>query len=251
VLCLIPYCLLAICYTGRNLDAGFYSGINKANEIVNLYFISGLGVDKRVFCNLTLSPGFSIHYIDWIKPMDKESITNYAKRLCTFIDKTKPFVLIGLSFGGIMAVEMNRFLQPEKTIIISSAATKNQLPKFIRSIRFMPIYKLLPNQFLKKANGLFYWFFGIKTDDEKKLLKQILPDTDIDLLKWSIHEITHWQNETIPSNLIHIHGDADKLLPIKHTNANIKIRGGEHFMIHSKASEISKILNEVITHPQL
>lgn len=114
--------------------------------------------------------------------MGKESITNYAKRLCTFIDKTKPIALIGLSFGGIMAVEMNRFVQPDKTIIISSAATKNQLPKFARFIRFMPIYKLLPNQFLKQTNGLFYWFFGMKTDDEKKLLKQILLYTDVDLL---------------------------------------------------------------------
>ncbi len=79
------------------------------------------------------------------------------------------------------------------------------------------------------------------------MLKQILLDTDIDILKWSIHSITHWKNEAILPNLIHIHGDADKLLPIKHTNANVKISGGEHFMIHSKGSEISKILNEVLT----
>ena len=218
---------------------------------MNLYFVSGLGVDKRVFRNLTLSPNFSIHHIEWIKPMHKESFTNYAKRLSTIVDKTKPFVLIGLSFGGIMAVEMNHYLQPDKTIIISSAATKNQLPKFIRAIRSMPIYELLPSRFLKKTNALFYWVFGIKTDNEKKLLKQILLDTDVDLLKWSIRSIIHWQNEVIPPSLIHIHGDADKLLPIKYTNANVKIRGGEHFMIYSKASEISKILNEVITHPQL
>jgi len=94
--------------------------------------------------------------------MHKESIANYAKRLSTVIDESEPFVLIGLSFGGIVAVEMHHFLQPDKTIIISSAATKSQLPKLIRAIRFMPLYELLPSRFLKNTNVLFNWFFGIR-----------------------------------------------------------------------------------------
>jgi hypothetical protein len=218
---------------------------------LNLYLISGLAVDKRVFQKLTLSPNFSIHYIEWIRPLLRESIASYAKRLSTSIDQTKPFVLIGLSFGGMMAIEMNQFVHPAKTIIISSAATKAELPWFIRLVRFIPLYKLMPSQLMKNPNQIFFRLFGIKTKDEKKLLREILKDTDPIILNWSIDAITNWSNEIIPPNFIHIHGNADNLLPIKFTETDIIIEGGHHFMIYSKAKEISLILNDLLAQPEL
>ena len=218
---------------------------------MNLYFISGLAVDKRVFQKLTLSTKFSIHYIEWIKPLLNEPIASYAKRLSASIDQTKPFALIGLSFGGMMAIEMNQFVHPVKTIIISSAATINELPWFIRAIRFMPVYKMFPPVFMKRPNQIFFRLFGIKTKSEKRLLKEILKNTDSNILDWSIHKITNWRNEIIPPNFIHLHGNADHLLPIKFTKPDIIIEGGGHFMIYSKANEISVILNDLLAQSQL
>ena len=213
---------------------------------MNLYFISGLAADEKVFRKLTLSPIFSIHYINWIQPGKRESIKNYAHRLTESIDRSKPFILIGLSFGGMIAIEMNRFIHPVKTIIISSAATSAQLPWYIRCLRFLPLYKLMPRQLMVKPNRALYRFIGIKTNEEKRLMNQLLADTDTELLKWSIHAITKWQNKTVIKNLVHIHGDADKLLPIKFTQAGYKIKGGEHFMIYTKAEEISELLNCIL-----
>ncbi len=90
-----------------------------------------------------------------------------------------------------------------------------------------------------------------KKEGEKELLKQILKDTNSVILKWSINAITHWDNKTIPPNLIRTHGNADRLLPIRFTKADIIIEGGEHFMIYSKANEISAILNRLLHQPQL
>jgi pimeloyl-ACP methyl ester carboxylesterase len=218
---------------------------------LNLYFISGLAVDKRVFKKLTLSTNFSIHYIEWIRPFIRESVSNYAKRLSASIDQTQPFGLVGLSFGGMIAIEMNQFVHPVKTIIISSAATKTELPWFIRLIRFMPLYKLIPSRLMKSPNQIFFRLFGIKTKDEKELLKAILKDTDSNILSWSIHAIINWRNEVIPPNFIHIHGNADNILPIKFTKPDIIIEGGHHFMIYSKANEISLALNDLLAQAQL
>jgi hypothetical protein len=217
---------------------------------LNLYFISGLAVDKRVFKKLTLSTNFSIHYIEWIRPFSRESIGSYAKRLSASIDQTQPFALIGLSFGGMIAIEMNQFVHPVKTIIISSAATKAELPWFIRFIR-LPLYKLIPLKLMKNPNQIFFRLFGIKTKDEKELLKEILKDTDSNILSWSIHAIINWRNEVIPPNFIHIHGNADNILPIKFTKPDIIIEGGHHFMIYSKGREISIVLNDLLAQAQL
>lgn len=41
---------------------------------MNLYFISGLGADERVFQKLTLPEQYKIHHIKWPELAEKESL---------------------------------------------------------------------------------------------------------------------------------------------------------------------------------
>lgn len=91
-----------------------------------IFLISGLGADKRVFDYLDLSEYKAFH-IRWIDPHPKESIESYATRLLVQITKQKP-VLIGISFGGMMAIEIGKLIDTEKIIIISSAKSKKDIP---------------------------------------------------------------------------------------------------------------------------
>jgi hypothetical protein len=213
---------------------------------VNVYFVSGLGIDRRIFQKLELPSRFSIHYIDWITPLPHETISHYAQRLSSGIDTSRPFILTGMSFGGIMAVEMNRFIRPEKTIIVSSAATKNGLPPYFKIAGRLQLHKIIPASFLKKPNKLFHWLFGISTPEEINLFKTLTADADPQILKWSIDAAVNWQNTKRPQNLIHIHGSADKLLPVRWVKPDIVVEGGKHFMVFSKADEVSGIIAGII-----
>jgi hypothetical protein len=51
-----------------------------------IYLLSGLGADKRVFEFLDLSD-FKVNHVDWVEPMDKESIESYAQRLLNHNDR--------------------------------------------------------------------------------------------------------------------------------------------------------------------
>lgn len=73
-----------------------------------IYIFSGLGVDERVFRYLDFS-GMDVRFIHWIRPLPDESIKLYAQRLRQQIVTDKP-ILIGLSFGGIIAVEVGRLI---------------------------------------------------------------------------------------------------------------------------------------------
>ena len=68
--------------------------------IMNVYFISGLGADRRAFEKINLPERFSIHHLDWIQHNQGESLNDYAKRLAATIDTTQPFAIVGLSMGG-------------------------------------------------------------------------------------------------------------------------------------------------------
>ena len=89
------------------------------NEI---YIFSGLGADERVFQKLDFSD-FKTTFVKWIIPQDKETIENYSTRLLAQITTKNP-TLIGLSFGGIIAVEVAKQIDTEKVILIASAKTK-------------------------------------------------------------------------------------------------------------------------------
>ena len=209
-----------------------------------IYIFSGLGVDKRVFDNIDLND-LNVEFIDWIKPFENEPIKNYSKRISEKITSKNP-IIIGLSFGGMIAVEISKILQTRKIILIASAKNRNQLPKIYHLAGRLKLTKLIPNSLLKKQNFITNWFFGLEKKSEKQLLAIILKDTDPNFLGWAINEIATWNNEFEPNNCIHIHGSKDRIIPIKNVKANFVIENGGHFMTVNRSKEIEKIIKQIV-----
>jgi pimeloyl-ACP methyl ester carboxylesterase len=209
-----------------------------------LYIFSGLGADERVFQRLDFS-GFSTTFIKWIVPQEKETIEHYANRLIEQITTTKP-TLIGLSFGGLIAVEVAKIIETEKVILIASTKTRNEVPLYYRFAGQLGLHKLLPTGLLKDSNFITDWFFGTSSTFDKKLLKQILIDTDPIFLKWAIDKVVRWTNQTPTKNIFQIHGTSDRIFPISFVKSKVKIKNGGHLMILNKADELNKIIRQLL-----
>ncbi|GAB3523147.1 alpha/beta fold hydrolase [Emticicia fontis] len=207
----------------------------------HIYIFSGLGVDERVFKYLDFTD-FEVTFIKWIKPETNERMEDYAKRLTTQTSTENP-ILIGLSFGGMMAMEITKFLKAEKIILLASAKTFLEVPYYYRWAGYLKLHRILPVKLLKQHTFISDWFFGIKAKEHRKLFAEILHDLDSDFFKWAIDKILMWKNQTIYSNTIHIHGDKDRVLPLKFVNPNFVIKGGGHFMTITKAKELNRILH--------
>jgi len=211
-----------------------------------LYIFSGLGADERVFQRIDFS-GFSTTFIKWIVPHDRETIEDYTSRLLDQITTSKP-TLMGLSFGGLIAVEVAKKIDTEKVILIASAKTKNEIPLYYRFAGQLGLHKLLPTRLLKNSNFISNWFFGTSSTYDKQLLKQILIDTDPAFFKWAIDKVVKWTNITQAKNIFHIHGTADKILPINFVNCNLRIINGGHLMTLNRADELNNILKQQLYH---
>lgn len=206
-----------------------------------VYVLSGLGVDHRVFEHFRFE-NMRVTFLAWVLPVKHESLTAYAKRMAQQITTAHP-ILIGLSFGGMVAIEIAKILAVQKIICIASAKEKAEIPLLFRLLGRLKVHTLLPTARLKRSNSLTYWFFGVHTQEDKKLLKAILDDTDPVFLRWAIDAILTWNNTTIPSNVLHIHGDRDRLLPHRLVTVDYSIVGGGHFMTVNKASQIEAIIS--------
>jgi pimeloyl-ACP methyl ester carboxylesterase len=209
----------------------------------NVYVFSGLGVDERVFKNIKFS-GYNPAFIKWVSPFSGETIQHYSKRLLTQIKDSHP-ILVGLSFGGIVAIEVSKLIATEKVILIASAKIKAEIPFYFRLSGLFKLHKIIPPGFLKHSNLFTYWLFGAGKHD-RSLLLEILSDTDPFFLKWAIDKIVHWQNEHYPINISHIHGSADRILPVKFVKPDFKIKNGGHFMTVNKPEEINDLLKNLL-----
>lgn len=217
---------------------------------MNIYLISGLGADKRIFQQLSFTSGNQVHHIEWTTPNKEEQLSAYAHRLCEQVDITKPFCLIGVSFGGMIAVEMLQFIKPEKTIIISSVFSKSQLPWYFKLKGLAVLVRHLPSSFLKNSNKVTHWLFGLTDENEKQLFRQIMEDTDPAFMKWAIRQVLLLKRDKQSPSIIHIHGNKDRLLPLPQSGVNYIIKDGGHFMVFNKAGEISAILTTLLKCPE-
>jgi pimeloyl-ACP methyl ester carboxylesterase len=209
---------------------------------MKLYGISGLGADKRVFKYLTLD--CELIPIEWIEPIKNEPIEAYSIRFSKLINAEEYFGIIGVSFGGLVAVEISKKLNPKLTILISSAETKAELRPVYRIIGKTKVLSFIPQFLFAPPRIIANWIFGTK---KKKLLHQILDDTDLKFTKWAINELVNWKNDEKLSNpMLKIGGTNDKLIPPKQGEYQILIDKGEHFMIVDEANKISRIINDEI-----
>ncbi len=208
----------------------------------DLYLISGLGADKRVFDFLNLT-NYNTHHIEWVIPDAWESIQQYAKRLSSQITTPNPIIL-GVSFGGMIAVEIAKQLKTEKIILISSAKSRKHIPSngYVGKLK---IHTLIPTRFIKIPNEVLFWLFGVETQLEKELLRSIMQDTDEKFFRWAIDKIVSWDNDIELENTIQIHGTKDRLIPFR--SADYIIEGGGHLMIVNRAKMIESIITTILS----
>jgi pimeloyl-ACP methyl ester carboxylesterase len=209
---------------------------------MKIYAISGLGADERVFKYLSLK--YELVPISWIKPLNKESIIDYSQRLIDKYDlkNEHDFGVLGVSFGGLIATEISKLLNPIFTILISSVETRDDLNGVIKLAGKSKLIELIPERLFNPPKPIAHFLFGT---DKKELLNSILDDTDLNFAKWATRELINWQNQIRLPKLIKIGGSKDKLLAPKGNNTII-VKGGEHFMMVDRADEISEIINEKI-----
>ena len=215
------------------------------NSLKDIYCVSGLGADERVFQKLKLE-GYQPVHIRWLEPEKKESISDYAHRLTEQIKSDSP-ILVGLSFGGIIAVEIAKQIDAQKVILISSTKNQQEVPFYFQIFRWFPIHRLIPAQVMLWFGQLLAsWFFSLETLAERKLFRAILLDTNAKFMKWAVDRVVYWKNELIPHNIYHIHGDRDRIFPFRYVREDFSVQQGGHFMIMNRAEYVSQLIQKII-----
>lgn len=215
------------------------------NTTKNIYCISGLGADYRLFQNLRLPQEYRLRHLPWISPDKEESIESYAARIAAGIDEEAP-VLVGVSFGGMISVEISKQMPVSRVILISSIKSKSEKPLYFRAAATLRLNKILPLKPYGFLEPIQNYNLGIENEEEKALAEEYRRTINLSYTEWAIDRILNWQNETFPDDIIHIHGSSDHIFPVRYVKPTDIIEGAGHMMVMNRAEEISAILDKAL-----
>ncbi len=206
-----------------------------------IYAIPGLGNDSRILKplqqHLPLTP------IEWLQPLPAESISQYAARMAEAIDHPRP-ILLGVSFGGVMAQEIARLRPVSRLVLVSSIKPGDARPLFLRISKRIPIYRLSKGKWRIRLLPLYAPQFGVRKPAEIQLLREIFSQFDDTYRMWAIEQLAHWKGHPIECPFLHIHGTRDRVIPHRGLSDLTTVAGGNHMMIYQQPVRIA---NEIQT----
>lgn len=221
----------------------FISVISFGQTPKTIYLFPGQGSDKRLFDSLAFDAKYKIKHIDYGMPEKGLKLKQFAKILAQQIDTTQPFVLIGVSFGGMICCELNEILNPEKVIIISSAKNNHELPMRYKFQKSVPLYKIFPAAVLARSARILQPIVEPDRNKQKETFKSMLGAKKPQYVKRTIAMIMTWDRTSNSKKIVHIHGTNDHTLPFRNVKPNHIVVNGSHMMTLTRAKEINILLN--------
>ncbi|MEC3908362.1 alpha/beta hydrolase [Tamlana sp. 2201CG12-4] len=203
-------------------------------ELIHVYFMPGMAASPKIFEYIKLPKDqFKAHFLEWIVPLENESLSAYAIRMSKHV-KYENVVLLGVSFGGVLVQEMSKYIKVRKLIIVSSIKSMHEMPKRMLLAKSTSAYKIVPTPLASKIDILEKYAFGKQMTKRIELYKKYLSVNNSKYLSWAIKEMVCWNQKLPHPKIVHIHGDNDSVFPIKNISNCIIIPNGSHIMIINK-----------------
>jgi pimeloyl-ACP methyl ester carboxylesterase len=230
------------------LVAGFTlcKGAEPDSSQVVVYLFPGQGADYRQYRDLSFPEGYDTVHISYPVPDKRESMAQFARRFIPVIDTAHPYILVGVSLGGMICTELADVLHPKKVILISSAKAAFELPGRYTFIIKIHLNRIIPKGLVKAGARTLQGIVEPDRKYDKETYKDMLKKKDAAYLKRTVDMIINWERDSYLYSIIHIHGDADHTIPIKNVDCDYVIAEGSHLVVLSRAEEISRIFTKIL-----
>ena len=142
---------------------------------MKVYLIPGVGADSRLFDRFRLNE-HQTTVLEWKPIGDVQSLEEYARVMAEEIDESIDFAIVGVSMGGMIAIEMAKFLEPKKTILVSSAKVACEFPAKLKLPRATKIYILTWGNLLKWLSIRGKKILGLRNGPEHRTLVEMMKE---------------------------------------------------------------------------
>jgi pimeloyl-ACP methyl ester carboxylesterase len=227
------------------INGGLFQFIRECRESAlghetTVVLLPGMAADERLFEPQRRSfPGLIVP--PWIEPEPCEPLASYARRMAARLDASRPNVIGGVSFGGIVALEMAEHLGLAECVLISSIRAPAEMPWRLRVLRSLATFG--PDRLGVTAGWAARWLApSMPRATARRLGRLAAPQSAF--LRWACWAVLHWQPTpgARRTRVRQIHGSADRTFPIRYTHPNQIITGGGHLLTLTHPAEVNEFL---------
>jgi pimeloyl-ACP methyl ester carboxylesterase len=188
---------------------------------------------RRAFPNLIVPP--------WIEPEPWEPLSSYARRMAARLNSSGLLLIGGVSFGGIVALEMADYLGLAKCVLISSIRSPAEMPWRLRVLRSLATVG--PDRLGITSGWAARWLApSMPRATVRRLGRLAAPQSTF--LRWACWAVLDWQPtpRARRTRVRQIHGSADRTFPIRYTHPDRIIIGGGHLLTLTHPAEVNEYL---------
>jgi pimeloyl-ACP methyl ester carboxylesterase len=221
------------------------SGMIETSRPSPLILLPGLGGDPRLFDGQR-SAFPELVTPRWIEPDTNESLADYAARFATVIDPGRPCFLGGVSFGGVVALEVASHLKTRECYLLGSIRSPKQMPNRLKILSSIASLIIIP----KRLSPWVLTCGGRWLNPMVRGALHQLKDSDETFLRWAAGAILKWTPSAGVERVrvVQIHGDRDRVFPIGQVSADKTIARAGHLVSLTHGKEVNQFLRERMSH---
>jgi pimeloyl-ACP methyl ester carboxylesterase/N-acetylglutamate synthase-like GNAT family acetyltransferase len=215
---------------------------------MRLVLLPGLGTTGQLFDPRRRALP-SLEVPPWLEPEPGETLPAYGRRMAAALHSTGPDVVLGgVSFGGMVAIEMARHAPVRALVLIASCATGLALTRAARILAragsAVPARALRPPRVIWPAVA---WAFGAQAGPDRAFLYDLIATSRPAFAKWALGAIADWRPSDLPACPVrHIHGSADRLIHVCRVQPDLVVAGAGHLINVTHAEEVNAFLAEAL-----
>ncbi len=207
--------------------------------------IPGLGADYRLF-EPQRAHGFEFEVPPLLIPERHDTMSTYAARIRDVLQLDGPCVVGGVSFGGMVACELGALCRARCVLMIASCRSKASIPSYYWYVeRFT---RILPDALIRHRVAMSSRIMArleSLSHEQFLLVREMAMGIPIPFLRGAGRMILNWDGvASPPCPSYHIHGDIDRIIPLRKVRPDAVVPRGGHLINMTHADQVNRFIEE-------
>lgn len=213
---------------------------------LRLMLLPGLGATSALFEPQRELPNLITP--DWPALDPRDTLASFAAKFAPLVTDPANTVLGGVSFGGMLSLELATLVRPRAVVLIGSCRSPDAIVTSLRLAamagRWISARRL---ESMRRMAPRVVRQLGPMTGGQAKALVAMSENVSMSFIRWAGQAIFAWPGRPDPGVPVHvIHGSLDRFIPPDRVGPHERVEGAGHVPNFTHPEPVNRFLRDVL-----